>query len=93
MPSRTIINLRHPDGRTVCIHDMSVWGQHSPAFCSLEDEMGVQWIVRPATVAEYVQMMEAHGFAIVEDAKGIDMIQGMALVNGPRTPVSFWRRF
>lgn len=85
-----IINLRHPDGRTVCIHDMSAWGQHSPAFTTLDGKMGIMWIVQPATVPEYIEMMEAHGFAVVEDAKGIDMIRGMALVNDPRTPMLFW---
>lgn len=88
---RVITNLRHPDGRHVCIHDDSAFGLHSAAFImNGTGPTRIQWIVRPATVAEYIEMLAGQGFRRDHGMPFVGALLGMSLVNDPSTPVSFW---
>ena len=88
---RMITNLRHRDGRMICIHDDSAFGLHSAAFIiNGTGPTCIQWIVRPATVAEYIEMLERQGFERDPDMIGVGAILGMSLINDPNTPTSFW---
>jgi len=91
---RIITNLKGPDGQLVCVHDMSKQHVHSPAFWLGKSKHGthVEWIVQPALPEVYIHYLKEGGFTEIEPTEKplIGLIEGMQIVNNPRTTRSFW---